>query len=463
MCRARRNLGRLRAILPFCLCLAGVPDGRAELIEDARIDGSFDYWYRNRERAGYDPVTRQDTPKQANIRQLSGHLALRMASGWSAQGLGFDLGAYATWDSMNQAFPDHEMNFWNVHNPYDLRPRDTRCGNSVWDSTCTRGGAQVSTAALRYRNDDLTLRAGLIQPQAPGALGVNWSFSPGTYRGAEIAYRLGNWDLGALWADEYRAPWYQESYGFYRTILDQQGNARYGAAGNLTSLGAKTQLAAGLELDLGHSFLSEGPRKTAHVKLRQRRENSEWAALYFHIHDPDLFRHEAWQGALQSSYRHGPYTFRLESTYTRAAFIGNTLIGNFAYRPTQRYGGSAGAYGLWWNSRSDFNHDRELAAFVALERSFGDLGQPGLQAGVSLAGGYAPATVPDADKLREYALSVFASRTLAPETLKGARLSLHATRYVNKTRAPNWGPPYTNLFQDEHDLKLILSLPFSLK
>ncbi|MBN8147797.1 multidrug transporter, partial [Vibrio vulnificus] len=77
----------------------------------------------------------------------------------------------------------------------------------------------------------------------------------------------------------------------------------------------------------------------------------------------------------------GAFSFGAEPTYASADEDGNW----FAYRPTAGYGGSNGAYEIWWNNRSDFNHHEELAVFGSVSRDFSVIGGTGFSAGVSAA------------------------------------------------------------------------------
>ena len=45
--------------------------------------------------------------------------------------------------------------------------------------------------------------------------------------------------------------------------------------------------------------------------------------------------------------------------------------------------------------------------------------------------------------------------------LEGGFVKLHYTEYRNGTSQPSWGT-YRNAFQSEHDLKLLIGIPFSL-
>jgi len=63
--------------------------------------------------------------------------------------------------------------------------------------------------------------------------------------------------------------------------------------------------------------------------------------------------------------------------------------------------------------------------------------------------------------LRERAWSADLAYAVPGGPLKNARISLHYTRYDNKTNQPSW-TGYNNLFQDERDLKILLVIPWGL-
>lgn len=421
--------------------------------EHATLSGSLNYWYRDRDRAGFDATTKRDTGKSNNLLHATGHATLLFESGWFAARIGFDLGVHASWDATNRGAPDHEINFWNINNPYDRAARNNDC-TGPWHPDCTIDGAALYRAAIKLRaGNGLRGQLGLFQPRAPTALGVNWSFAPGYYRGGEAAFQMGNWTLGAALADRYRAPWFLEDYGF-RSSLDQR-------AGRVLSIGAAGPLSERIRLDTGFAALEQAPRRMLHARILHTTAEREYGAALYLVRDPQLFRATSAQVAFTLRRSAGPYTLRTEATYSRAPLIERHQVGHFVYRITPRFGASSGDYPIWWNSRSDFNHDREWAVFGSLERSFGDQGWPGVVAGLSLAAGTANTDIAGVDDLREFALSVFASHTWRTGPLRNASISLHATRYINPTRVPDWSV-YTNLFQDENDIKVIIKLPFDI-
>jgi hypothetical protein len=438
----------------FLSVLLGWPStSLADWLDQAKLTGSLNYWYRDRVRAGFDGATGLDTEKTRNLLHATGSATLLFESGWVGNRLGFDLGVHGSWDATNHGAPDHELNFWNVNNPYDQTPRDGDCPSSE-SPDCTVDAAAVYRAAVRFRAGDRWRgQAGYFQPAVPTALGVNWSFTPGYYRGGEAAWRLGNWEMGATLADRYKAPWYRDDYAFRSSANEK--------AGLLVSLGAAGTIREGMKLGLGFAALESAPRRMLHARLVHSAADIEYSGALYMVRDPDLFSSTSAQGALTLRRSSGPYTLRAEATYAHAPLRDKTRVGNFVYRITSRFGASNGNYTLWWNNRSDFNHDGELALFGSLERRFDDLGWSGGRAGLSLAAGMADSDIAGVDDLREHAFSLFASHSWRAGPFKDASLGIHATRYFNRTRAPSWSV-YTNLFQDENDIKIILQLPFNL-
>ena len=66
------------------------------------------------------------------------------------------------------------------------------------------------------------------------------------------------------------------------------------------------------------------------------------------------------------------------------------------------------------------------------------------------------------DDLVEYSGSAFAYYTIQNGALEGANFGIYYTHYVNDSNAPDWAP-YSNAFQDENDLKVTLTIPFTVK
>lgn len=424
--------------------------------EESTVTGAINFWMRDRTRADFDVATGEQTDKTPNLDHGSVYVSLGFHSGYVADTVGLDLNVYSTFDMWNNASPDHEMNFWGVDNPYDMNPTQSSGCTGEWDSGCTDNGAAIQTAAVKFKfGDSITAKAGYFQPSVPTAMGVNWSYAAGTYTGGEIGGTFGDLAVGLVYADEYRAPWFQDSYGF----RDGQNED----AGDAYSIGARYNFSDATSLDFAYAGLTKGDRQNAHIKLKHNTDNGWYLSpqLYV-IDDNDQYDSTAFQLAFLSSKSVGQYNFRLESTYTSADSSdtrGNT--GNFAYRLTEKYGGSNGAYDIWWNNRSDFNHDGEIGFFGQMSRDFSDLGAPGFSAGIN--GVYAfGAEAEGFDELVEYSGSVFANYAIQGGALKGAHVGMYYTRYVNDANTPNW-TGYSNAFQDENDLKVTLVIPFTIK
>jgi len=64
------------------------------------------------------------------------------------------------------------------------------------------------------------------------------------------------------------------------------------------------------------------------------------------------------------------------------------------------------------------------------------------------------------DELVEYSGSLFINYLIQSGSLQGASIGAYTTYYVNDSNAPS-RDGYTNGFQDETDLKILLMIPFS--
>jgi len=441
--------------------LTVVPSAEASgFFEDSSINGALNVWMRDRTRGDVD-ANGNDTSKVPNLDHGSLYLSVDFNSGYVADTVGLDLNVYSTFDLWQNASPDHEMNFWGVDNPYDMEPTNRSGCDSAWDSGCNDNGAAFQTAAFKFKfGDAVTAKLGYFQPSVPTAMGVNWSFAAGTYTGGEIGANLGNLALGLVVADEYRAPWFKDSYEF-RTGTGSSAED----AGTAYSLGGRYTFDNGLLLDAAYAALTDGDRKNAHVKVKYTTADGWYLSPQLYVVDDDnQYDSTAYQLAFISAKSYGQYSVRAEATYT-AADSSDTRgnVGNMAYRLTEVYGGSNGAYDIWWNNRSDFNHDGELGFFGSVARDFSDLGAQGFSAGVN--GVYAFGAKSDQagiDELVEYSGSAFLNYAIQGGALKGANFGMYYTYYVNDSNAGNWAP-YSNAFQDETDLKVTLTIPFSVK
>lgn len=424
----------------------------SEFFAESTVSGNVNFFMRARDRGNVD-ANGNDTKKTTNLDHGSVFANLGFNSGYVGGVVGFDAVVYSTFDMWQNGGADHEMNFWGVNNPYDKVAEDSACTN-VW-TDCTDNGVSFATAAAKFKfGDKVTAKLGYFQPSVPSSLGVNWSFAPGTYRGGEIGGTFGNLSLGFVIADEYKAPWFKKTYEFQTTDGKD--------AGTLYSLGARLALSNGMSLDFGYGALTDGDRKNAHFKLKSTTEGGLfWSPQLYVVEDDKQYDSTAFQMAFLSAISSGQYSYRAEATYTSAEAKDPDVAGNMAYRLTSQYGGSNGAYDIWWNNRSDFNHDGEFAGFLSASRDFSDVGGKGFSAGVSGAFGLG-SEAKGFDDLKEYAYSLFANYAIQSGALKDANISFYYTEYFNDTDAPNW-TGYTNLFQDETDFKLMLTMPFTVK
>ncbi|HIF9112881.1 TPA: multidrug transporter [Photobacterium damselae] len=428
-----------------------------EFFSESKISGNFNLWMRARDRAGYDATTRKDTKKATNLDHGSAFVNLGFNSGYIADTVGMDLVIYSTFDMWSGEDSggsfEHEMNFFNCDSPYGA---STSC-----DSFQTDNGVSYATANLKFKFADMaTAKLGYFQPSVPSTLGVNWSFAPGTYLGGEVGLNFDQLALGFVYANEYKAPWFKSSYGFRDgTFWGGEGKD----VGDIYSLGARYTFANGISIDAGFGGLTDGDRKNAHIKVKGTTDGGlYWSPQVYMIDDDNQYDHTAYQLAFISSYSTGPYTLRADATYTSAdSDKKRNSVGNFAYRLTEQYGGSNGAYDIWWNNRSDYNHDGEFAVFGSLARDFADYGANGFNAGVSGAYGFG-AKADGYKELKEYAFSVFANYAIQAGALKDANISMYYTQYYNDSDAPDWNV-YSNAFNDETDYKLILTIPFNVK
>ncbi len=422
----------------------------SEFFSESTSSANLNFFFRTRDRGNVDS-NGDDTAKTTNLDHGSMFANWSFNSGYINNIVGADVVVYGTYDKWQKGSPDHEMNFWNVNNPYD-KVAEQGCAGA-WESDCNDNGVSFATASAKFKfADNFKAKVGYFQPSVPTSLAVNWSFAPGTYRGGEIGGTFGNLALGLTVADEYKAPWFRKTYPFQTTKRQD--------AGTLYSLGARLALDSGISIDFGYGGLTDGNRKNAHIKLKSTSERGlYWSPQVYIVEDKEQYDSTAFQLAFLSGFTSGQYSYRAEATYTSAGSNVDGVAGNISYRLTSQYGGSNGAYDIWWNNRSDFNHDGEYAGFASVSRDFSDFDGSGFTAGISAAFGLG-AEAEGFKDLKEYAYTLFINYAIKTGVLKNARVSFNFTDYFNDTDAPNWNG-YTNLFQDESDYKLILTIPLT--
>ena len=422
--------------------------------DDATINGGIYAFSRKRDR-------HDGTMMQKNLDHTSVQTNIDISSGYLNDFFGVDFGAFASADMRFNAGLDHEMNFAPWDNAYD----------PDWSQKNTKNGASIYKAALKFKVANAWARAGYIQPTGPGGLGVNWSFMPGTYRGAQAGADFGGLSVAYMWADQYKAPWFQDTYKF------RTKNPGAGIDGDqdkvidyVHSFGAIYTFENGLKLDAAFSQ-SKDYLDNYHFKVKHGLDVAEGRLdLGYHYYgakdagDYKVYDGDAWQQALTASFKKGAYTFRAESTVTHSP----GKQGYFVYRVTGPNGSSKGAYDLWWDSRSDWNHDGEKAVFFGAWRDLADLGKPGWNVGVSYVYGWGgkPGSIVEAGEegleMKEEAYNLDISYTFQSGDWKGTRIAAHMTKYRNRSgQAKSW-ETFRNAFLDENDLKLMMVIPYSL-
>lgn len=81
-----------------------------------------------------------------------------------------------------------------------------------WSRHFTLSGVSIYKAALKAKAGPAWLRAGWLQPEGPGVLGVNWSIMPGSWRGVNAGLDFGGFSVAGMVADTYKAPWFLDEY-----------------------------------------------------------------------------------------------------------------------------------------------------------------------------------------------------------------------------------------------------------
>ncbi|MDR2945471.1 MAG: OprD family porin [Candidatus Adiutrix sp.] len=432
---------------------AAAPEASSPFWRDAKFSANLYYFQRYRDR-----LEKSTDHYGVNLSHASSQLSLDFESGWLGDFLGFDFGVFGAYDFYNDsAGADHEMNFVYWRDPW----------HPEWNSSKNKDAASVYKALMKMKAGPLWARAGYFQPQGPGVLGVNWSFLPGTYQGAEVGADLGRLTLAVAWADEYKAPWYTDTYHFQKA--DGRGN--FQQVDYLWSLGARYQATERLSLEAAYGQ-SQSYLWNAHLKAKYELpladgDTLRLAAHSYFINDingagamDDNVSATALQQYLAAIYSTGPWTLNAEFTYSRAPHEQAGQVNYFAYRLVRPSGGAKGAYEPWWDLRSDWDHHQEKAVFFKAGRALDDLGLSGVKAAVSGAYGWGGRAWGSPETFSEAALGLDLSYTVDQGPLAGAIFALHFTYYDNRTDLPSWDT-FQNAFQDEHDVKFTMIIPLT--
>ncbi|MDH7625242.1 OprD family outer membrane porin, partial [Aeromonas salmonicida] len=420
--------------------------------DDAKLSGGVFYFQRERDRkqaqdAHYNDkgeyVPAQDGKYHSNLSHSTAQLALNFNSGYAWDVVGIDIGGFGAAnlavDESNGVNEENEFSFW---------------GNS-WGAGgdgLSENGASLSTAALKLKFMDgaVTAKGGFTQLNVPGILGVNWSYQPGTYRGGQIEGNFGGLYLTYAIADEYKAPWFRNTNGFSKS--NPYASDSYSDANQIDyihGLAARYTFENGTAVT-GSYGQSEGYMDSYHFKLAQKFDVLGGLNTSYQFYGSDTDNNDydglAWQQALTAGWAIGPYGFRIEGLWTKA----EGDLGNYLPRLTRGYGNSQGANEIWWDSRSDWNHNNEKALFAGVNRSLDDLvGAPGWSVGVSGAYGW---DAENGDGTRtdgtEWAANFDVMYTVQDGKLKGTLFKLHYTDYNNEQDDKgSWY--YPNMFSSE--------------
>ncbi|MGL4249144.1 MAG: OprD family outer membrane porin [Aeromonas sp.] len=441
--------------------------------KDAKLTGGLFYFQRDRQRIDGDPTAAKKEGKyQSNLSHVTTQAALNFNSGYAWDTVGLDLGGFGAYDLA--VTENHAVNQEN-----EFSFAGNSWGNNYKDGS-PEGGFSLSNAALKLKFLDggITAKGGYTQLYVPGQIGVNWSYQPGTYRGGQVEGNVGGLYLTYAIADEYKAPWFKETQGFYKSkawagawgnTFDKENEIDYihAVAARYTfengtaitgSFGQSADYMDSYHFKLAHKFDVLGGLSTSYQFYGSETETYKNASG----RDVETYDGLAWQQALTAAWNYAQYGFRLEGMWTKA----EGAEGNYLPRLTRGYANSQGANEIWWDSRSDWNANNEKAVFFGVTRSLDDLvGAPGWSVGVSGAYGWdiekGDGTKAANGKDTEWAANFDVSYTVQDGKLKGTLFKLHYTDYNNDISQSGGWTDYPNIFASERDVKFHIIMPLT--
>ncbi|MCO6554915.1 MAG: OprD family outer membrane porin [Gilliamella sp.] len=425
-------------------------------VDDSSLTGNVFFWNRDRERKDID------THKyEKNLRHTSFNTNLDFKSGYIADRLAIELGGYGAWEVSNggNGHPN-EIGFSGAHTRWD----------EDWKKDVS--GLSFYKAQANFKIDELFwIKAGYIQPSGQTLLAPHWSLLPGTYRGFEIGSTLDFDSAGALsmsyiWSDKYKAPWYKRLYEF-----KQWGKGK--KIDYLHSAGLKYDFKNDLVLESAfgqaQNYMNQFFGKVSY-KMEVFDNPMIMSYQFYGAKDQshkgtDVYDGLAWLQAATLGYQVGAIGLRFEGVSVKA----DGEQGFFLQRMTPDYASSNGRLDIWWNSRSDFNANGEKAVFAEVTYDLSHLSHylAGWKTGASYAYGWdaKPSTnrqYNQKQRLIESAYNFDLGYTVQESWAKDTTFQLHYTKYNNHSNIPNWGGGYGNIFQDERDIKFIVTIPFTV-
>ena len=425
-------------------------------VDDSSLTGNVFFWNRDRERKDID------THKyEKNLRHTSFNTNLDFKSGYIADRLAIELGGYGAWEVSNggNGHPN-EIGFSGAHTRWD----------EDWKKDVS--GLSFYKAQANFKIDELFwIKAGYIQPSGQTLLAPHWSLLPGTYRGFEIGSTLDFDSAGALsmsyiWSDKYKAPWYKRLYEF-----KQWGKGK--KIDYLHSAGLKYDFKNDLVLESAfgqaQNYMNQFFGKVSY-KMEVFDNPMIMSYQFYSAKDQshkgtDVYDGLAWLQAATLGYQVGAIGLRFEGVSVKA----DGEQGFFLQRMTPDYASSNGRLDIWWNSRSDFNANGEKAVFAEVTYDLSHLSHylAGWKTGASYAYGWdaKPSTnrqYNQKQRLIESAYNFDLGYTVQESWAKDTTFQLHYTKYNNHSNIPSWGGGYGNIFQDERDIKFIVTIPFTV-
>ncbi|OCG69309.1 OprD family outer membrane porin [Gilliamella sp. Fer4-1] len=427
-----------------------------QFIDDSSLTGNVFFWNRDRERKDID-----EHKYEKNLRHTSFNANLDFRSGYIADKFAIELGGYGAWEVSNGG---------NGHpNEIGFSGANTR-----WDENWKKdvSGLSFYKAQANFKIDELFwIKTGYIQPSGQTLLAPHWSLLPGTYRGFELGSTIdfdtsGVLSMSYMWADKYKAPWYKKLYEF----------RQWGAGKKIDFLHS-----AGLKYDFKNDLVLESAFGQAQNYMNQFFGKASYKTnlldnpltlsyQFYGAKDQshkgkDVYDGLAWLQAATLGYQVGPVNFRLEGVTVKA----EGEQGFFLQRMTPDYASSNGRLDIWWNSRSDFNANGEKAVFAEVTYDLSDVSNyfAGWKTGASYAYGWdaKPNSTAKNQKQRliESAYNFDLSYSIQNGLAKDTSFQLHYTKYNNHSNSiPSWGGGYGNIFQDERDIKFIVTIPFTV-
>ena len=425
-------------------------------VDDSSLTGNVFFWNRDRERKDID------THKyEKNLRHTSFNTNLDFKSGYIADRLAIELGGYGAWEVSNggNGHPN-EIGFSGAHTRRD----------EDWKKDVS--GLSFYKAQANFKIGELFwVKAGYIQPSGQTLLAQHWSLLPGTYRGFEIGSTLDFDSAGALsmsymWSDKYKAPWYKRLYEF-----KQWGKGK--KIDYLHSAGLKYDFKNDLVLESAfgqaQNYMNQFFGKVSY-KMEVFDNPMIMSYQFYSAKDQshkgtDVYDGLAWLQAATLGYQVGAIGLRFEGVSVKA----DGEQGFFLQRMTPDYASSNGRLDIWWNSRSDFNANGEKAVFAEVTYDLSHLSHylAGWKTGASYAYGWdaKPSTnrqYNQKQRLIESAYNFDLGYTVQESWAKDTTFQLHYTKYNNHSNIPSWGGGYGNIFQDERDIKFIVTIPFTV-